>query len=105
VPNASYEEEQRRWSKDADAEFARLRSERLAVETEPDALDVRLWSALERSVALLERRLTEIEVDDPYFADGAGSANAVRNIAETLDRLGMLRASGHDPPNDRRRAR
>lgn len=50
----------------------------------------RLWSELGRSMSILERRLTSIEEDQPYFADAAGSAEAVRNIAETLDRLGLL---------------
>jgi hypothetical protein len=40
-------------------------------------------------VSILERHLTSIEEDHP--ADAAGSAEAVRNIAETLDRLGLLK--------------
>ena len=48
-------------------------------------LEERLWAALDRSVGLLERKL-DLAVDP----DVTGDAEAVRNIAETMDRLGLL---------------
>ncbi len=67
-------------------------------------LEERLWAALERSVSLLEVKLAALEASDvpAYVGDATGEAEAVRNIAETLDRLGLkpppppVEASGPD---------
>ncbi len=58
-----------------------------------ERLEGRLWSALDRAVYLLEARLVSLEVSDvpAYLGDAAGDAEAVRNIAETMDRLGLLK--------------
>ncbi len=94
------------------AEAARLRGEAqldkdlsaLATEVRKHApvlgirggLEERLWAALDRLVGLLETRLAELEAgrwDPDFVGDAAGSAEAVRNIAETMDRLGLLKPS------------
>jgi hypothetical protein len=56
-------------------------------------LEDRLWAALDRLVGLLEVKLGELEASDvpAYVGDATGEAEAVRNIAETLDRLGLLK--------------
>jgi len=58
---------------------------------EADAgLEERLWAALDRSVGLLEARLDAL-VKQGYPNLAAEDTAAVRNIAETLDRLGLLK--------------
>lgn len=55
-------------------------------------LEERLWAALDRSVGVLERHLTLVAEQDegePGYI-GVASSGVVRNIAETLDRLGLL---------------
>jgi len=56
-------------------------------------LEERLWAALDRSVDLLERRLTSL-VSGPNadVADRSAVAevSTMRQVAETMDRLGLL---------------
>ncbi len=56
-------------------------------------LEERLWAALERSVSLLEVKLAALEASDvpAYVGDATGEAEAVRNIVESLDRLGLVK--------------
>jgi hypothetical protein len=72
-------------------------------------LEERLWAALGRSVNLLAVKLGALErglfVEEGYVPSALPESTAVRNIAETLDRLGLLKpppppveASGHDGP-------
>jgi len=53
----------------------------------------RLWAALDRSVGLLEVKLGVFDKSDigGLLGGVTGGAEAVRNIAETMDRLGMLK--------------
>ncbi len=76
------------------AEAARLRGAAYYMAPEPEEpLEDRLWSALDRAVGLLEAKLAALEASDvpAYVGDATGEAEAVRNIAETLARLGMLK--------------
>ena len=66
--------------------MAKLAALREQFGSEP-GLEDRLWAALDRSVSLLEARLDGL-VKFGHPGDAAGEAEAVRNIAETLDRLG-----------------
>jgi hypothetical protein len=58
-------------------------------------LEERLWAALGRSVGLLERHLTVAEgTVSPFGNDVAAfraAGETIRHLAETLDRLGMLK--------------
>ena len=56
----------------------------------------RLWSALGRSVGALERCLTATSVGPREPADR--DAAAVRDIAETMDRLGLLKPPPVEAP-------
>jgi hypothetical protein len=83
------------------AKFAALREKYGAEVRERDdgtltragLVEGRLWAALDRAVYVLGARLVALEASDvpAYLGDASGDAEAVRNIAETLDRLGLLK--------------
>ncbi len=54
-------------------------------------LEARLWTALDRCVSLLERKL-DVAVD----SDVTGEAEAISNLVDAMDRLGMLTPVEHD---------
>ena len=92
MPDASSEEPLARSAQQRlNAQLAELR-EKLDPEV---GLEDRLWSALARSVSLFERRLTSAEqqADEAslHFVDVESDAAAIRQVAETLDRLGLLK--------------
>jgi len=76
------------------AEAARLRGD---YDEPPEAnagLEERLWAALDRAELLLEARLDALEgapMSRDWPGGVTGAAEAVRSIAETLERLGMLK--------------
>ena len=56
-------------------------------------LEERLWAALDRSVSLLERRLTSVVSGsnaDVADRSAVAEASTMRQVAETMDRLGLL---------------
>jgi hypothetical protein len=71
--------------------LAKLAALREQVAVPVAGLEERLWAALDRSVDLLEARLEQADyvlmIPGPVDRDAA----AVRNIAETMDRLGLLK--------------
>jgi len=81
--------------------MAKLAALRERVGPEP-GLEDRLWAALDRSVSLLEVKLGVFDKSDigGLLGGVTGGAEAIRNIAEAMDRLGMLKPPPVTPERD-----